>query len=101
MISLGHSLYVGIGAYTTVYLTMTFGLSPWIGMWAGGVMAGVVGLVIGFFWLPFRPERGLLRLADDRFCGDREIDRPSFKGFWRISGAVHRPSASLLRQLPI
>ncbi len=40
IISLGHSLYVGIGAYTATYLVMTFGLSPWIGMWVGGIVAG-------------------------------------------------------------
>ena len=53
VISLGHSLYVGIGAYTTIYLTMTFGLSPWIGMWVGGIFAGLIGLVIGFFGFRF------------------------------------------------
>ena len=27
-ISLGHALYIGIGAYTTTYLAQTFGLNP-------------------------------------------------------------------------
>jgi branched-chain amino acid transport system permease protein len=53
VISLGHSIYVGIGAYVTIYLTMTLGLSPWIGMWVGGICAGIVGLVIGFFGFRF------------------------------------------------
>src|SRR3990172_6945586 len=53
MISLGHSLYVGIGAYMTYLMTLTLGISPWIGMWIGGVCAGVVGFVIGFFWVRF------------------------------------------------
>lgn len=53
VISLGHSLYVGIGAYVTFYLTMTLGLSPWIGMWIGGIAAGLIGLVIGFFGFRF------------------------------------------------
>jgi len=53
VISLGHSIYVGIGAYVTIYLTMTLGLSPWIGMWVGGICAGIVGLIIGFFGFRF------------------------------------------------
>ncbi len=53
LISLGHSLYLGIGAYATIYLTLTLGLSPWVGMWIGGVCAGLVGLVIGFFGFRF------------------------------------------------
>jgi len=53
VISLGHSLYVGIGAYATIYLTIVFGLSPWIGMWVGGICAGLIGLVIGYFGFRF------------------------------------------------
>jgi len=53
VISLGHSLYVGIGAYMTYLLTLTLGLTPWIGMWIGGICAGAVGLVIGFFGFRF------------------------------------------------
>jgi branched-chain amino acid transport system permease protein len=53
VISLGHSLYVGIGAYTATYLAMTLGLSPWIGMWVGGIFAGVIGLVIGYLGFRF------------------------------------------------
>jgi len=53
VISLGHSLYVGIGAYMTFLLTITLGLSPWIGMWIGGIAAGLIGLVIGFFGFRF------------------------------------------------
>jgi branched-chain amino acid transport system permease protein len=53
VISLGHSLYVGIGAYTTFFLTLTLGLTPWIGMWFGGIAAGLIGLVIGYFGFRF------------------------------------------------
>ncbi len=53
VISLGHSLYVGVGAYMTYLLTLTLGLSPWIGMWIGGMAAGLIGLVIGFFGFRF------------------------------------------------
>jgi branched-chain amino acid transport system permease protein len=53
VISLGHSIYVGIGAYMTFLLTLTLGLSPWIGMWIGGIAAGLIGLVIGYFGFRF------------------------------------------------
>ncbi len=53
VISLGHSLYVGVGAYMTYLLTLTLGFTPWIGMWIGGICAGLVGLVIGFFGFRF------------------------------------------------
>ena len=39
-ISLGHALYIGIGAYATTYLALTFELSPWIGMFFGARIAG-------------------------------------------------------------
>jgi branched-chain amino acid transport system permease protein len=53
VISLGHSLFVGIGAYMTFLLTLTLGLSPWMGMWIGGIAAGLIGLVVGFFGFRF------------------------------------------------
>jgi len=52
-ISLGHSLYVGIGAYISVMLSMFFGVSPWIGMFVGGLGASLVGLFVGFLGFRF------------------------------------------------
>ncbi len=52
-ISLGHALYIGIGAYTSTYLAMNHNISPWIGMWVGAVLAMLVGLVIGFLGFRF------------------------------------------------
>ncbi len=52
-ISLGHALYVGIGAYTSVFLAQRYGLSPWIGMFAGGVIASLIGLFLGFLGFRF------------------------------------------------
>ncbi len=48
-ISLGHSAFVGIGAYTfTLLLRSEAEVSPWIGMLAGMALAAVVALIIGF-----------------------------------------------------
>ncbi len=47
VLPLGHSLFVGIGAYTSTILTLQYGVSPWIGMLAGGLLAALFGVVIG------------------------------------------------------
>lgn len=50
--SFGHAAFFGIGAYATQALLNAFGVNPWVGMLAGGVLAGVYGLFVG--WLCFR-----------------------------------------------
>lgn len=47
VLPLGHSVYVGIGAYTSTVLWLQYGISPWIGMLIGGVLAAIVGYLIG------------------------------------------------------
>lgn len=51
-LSLGHAAYFGLGAYTSTILQIDFGISPWIGMVAGGLVAMIASLPIG--WLCFR-----------------------------------------------
>jgi branched-chain amino acid transport system permease protein len=46
--SIGHAAFLGIGAYVSTLLYLNAGLSPWLGMLAGGVAAAVVGGVIGY-----------------------------------------------------
>lgn len=46
--SLGHSLFLGFGAYTSTYLFTNFGVTPWLGLWAGSILASVVGLIVGY-----------------------------------------------------
>lgn len=45
-ISLGHAAFFGIGAYTSTVLLLQFGLSPWLGMLAGGALGAIAALVI-------------------------------------------------------
>jgi branched-chain amino acid transport system permease protein len=47
-ISLGHALYFGIGAYTTMLLYTKLGVLPWGGMAAGGVLAALAALALGY-----------------------------------------------------
>jgi branched-chain amino acid transport system permease protein len=44
--SLGHSLFFGIGAYTSTVLYLRLGLTPWAGMFVGAALAGVVGVLL-------------------------------------------------------
>src|SRR6201994_3031310 len=53
-LSLGHALYVGIGAYTTAALFVHFGTPPWIGLLAAVPIAMAAGAVIGFLAFRFR-----------------------------------------------
>ena len=46
-LSLGHAAFFGLGAYTSTILLIRFGISPWIGMVAGGVVAMLASLPIG------------------------------------------------------
>ena len=44
--SLGHAAFMAIGAYSSTLLVIKFDISPWIGMWMGGVLAGAIAAVI-------------------------------------------------------
>jgi len=50
--SLGHAAFFGLGAYTSSLLEVNYGISPWLGMLAGGFVALLASLPIG--WLCFR-----------------------------------------------
>ena len=43
----GDSVFVGIGAYTSVFLLSYLGVTPWLGMLAGGIVAILAALLIG------------------------------------------------------
>jgi branched-chain amino acid transport system permease protein len=46
-ISLGHTAFFGIGAYTSTLLYLHYALSPWLGMLAGAVLSLLVAIGIG------------------------------------------------------
>jgi len=51
-LSLGHSLYVGVGAYAAAGLYFHFGLGAWAGIWLAIALCVLLGAAIGF--LAFR-----------------------------------------------
>ena len=51
-LSLGHALYVGVGAYAAGALFYHLGIGPWAGLWLAVALCVALGLSIGF--LAFR-----------------------------------------------
>ena len=51
-LSLGHSLYVGVGAYAAGAIFFHYGIGPWAGLWVAILLCVALGMVIGF--LAFR-----------------------------------------------
>lgn len=83
-LSIGHALFVGIGAYSVAVLNIRYGLSPWIGLVFGSLISGAVGAALA--WLSFRFEvRGiyfaLLTIAAAEFA------RVMFSG-WEFVGGM-------------
>src|ERR1700712_2558034 len=59
--SFGQAAFVGLGAYTAAYLTLTQGVSPWITVWIGLVLTGIGALILG--WITLRMSGHYLPLA--------------------------------------
>ncbi|TWA85968.1 amino acid/amide ABC transporter membrane protein 2 (HAAT family) [Azospirillum brasilense] len=53
LLSLGHALYVGLGAYVSAALFVHFGIGPWAGMWVAMLAATAAGCFIGFLGFRF------------------------------------------------
>ena len=82
MFSFGQAAFFGIGAYTSTYLLNTFGLSPWLGLIAGGIFAALTGALIGY---PCSNLRGhYFAIASIAFA---EIIRVHFNN-WKLIGAA-------------
>jgi branched-chain amino acid transport system permease protein len=53
-LSFGHALFMAVGGYTSTVLLLRTGLSPWLGMIAGGFLAALLGLFIGYLSFRYR-----------------------------------------------
>ena len=67
-LSLGHTVFFGLGAYTSSLLFLHFRVTPWIGMLGGAVVAGLAGLFIGFLSLRYG-LRGIFFAMITLACG--------------------------------
>ncbi|HEX9012835.1 MAG TPA: branched-chain amino acid ABC transporter permease [Anaerolineaceae bacterium] len=50
---IAHVIFLAVGAYTTIVLNNRFGVTPWIGILAAGVVAGILGLIVAFITLRY------------------------------------------------
>ena len=95
-LSLGHSLYVGLGAYAAAALYVHFGLSPWIGLAASLALCALAGVVIGFLAFRFGVAGVYFAILTIAFA---EFARIGFDHFnWvRGSSGLFLPVASYAR----
>jgi branched-chain amino acid transport system permease protein len=47
-ISLGHAIFFGTGAYTSTLMLMKLGITPWLGMFVGGLLSMGIAFIIGY-----------------------------------------------------
>ena len=46
-LSLGHAAFYGIGAYVSTILSLSYGISPLIGMWLGAAISALAAVLVG------------------------------------------------------
>ena len=96
-VSLGHSAFFGIGAYSAALLSARYGQSPWIGMLIGMVLSVGAGLIIGYlsnrlkgpyFALSTIAFSQVLLIVASRWrgftAGSEGIPVPFRPGFWTL-----------------
>ncbi len=50
---IAHIIFLATGAYTSMVLYMRFGISPWLGILAAGLVAALLGLIVAFITLRY------------------------------------------------
>ncbi len=101
-VSLGHSSFFGLGAYSAALLSTRWDLSPWIGLVVGVILATGAGLMIGYLSNRLRgPYFALATVAFSQVLlivasrwraftkGSEGIPVPFRPGFWTL-GFSHK-----------
>ena len=83
-LSLGHALYVGLGAYTTAALYVHFGISPWLGLPVAIAIAALAGAAIGYLAFRFGVAGVYFAILTIAFA---EFARIGFDHFRWVSGS--------------
>jgi branched-chain amino acid transport system permease protein len=83
-LSLGHALYVGLGAYISGALFVQYGLTPWVGMLAGMAAAVVAGFAIAALSFQFGVSGVYFALLTIAFA---EFARIAFNHFAWVGGS--------------
>lgn len=87
--SLGHAAFFGLGAYASTLLYQHFGLSPWLGMLAGGVLAALLATVIGM--LTLRLQGPFFALASIAFAEVLRLIVVNWRGLTHGSEGISIP----------
>jgi branched-chain amino acid transport system permease protein len=84
-LSLGHALYVGLGAYASAALYVHFGVGPWLGMPVAILISAACGFVIGFLAFRFGVGGVYFAILTIAFC---EFTRIGFDHFAWVGGSA-------------
>jgi len=68
MFSFGHAAFFGIGAYVDAYLLVEHGISPWLAMVAGAVLAAAFGVLTAYASLRYKLAGAYFALATFAFA---------------------------------
>jgi branched-chain amino acid transport system permease protein len=84
-LSLGHALYVGLGAYTTAAFYVHFGVAPWLSLPVAVVIAAASGAFIGFLAFRFGVSGVYFAILTIAFA---EFARIGFDHFRWVGGSA-------------
>ena len=91
-ISVGHAAFMSVGAYTAANLAVHLQLPFWVTLPAGGLMAALVGAVVG---IPSLQDQGpLSRHRHSREPADHRMDHQPHAGHLRRRAGIHRGGAT-------
>ncbi|MDE2578765.1 MAG: branched-chain amino acid ABC transporter permease [Hyphomicrobiales bacterium] len=85
LLSLGHALYLGLGAYGAAALYVKFGIGPWLGVFVAMALAVAASFVIGWLGFRFRIEGVYFSLLTIAFA---ESARIGFDNWAWLGGAA-------------
>jgi len=84
-LSLGHALFVGLGAYVTSALFIHFGIGPWLGLLVSVPIAMLAGTIIGFLAFRFGVSGVYFAILTIAFA---EFARIGFDHFSWVGGSA-------------
>jgi branched-chain amino acid transport system permease protein len=93
LLSLGHALYLGLGAYVSAALYVHFGIGPWLGVFPAVAACIIVAALLGWLAFRFRIEGVYFALLTIAFA---EVARVGFDhiGFTGGAGGFFLPVRS-------
>lgn len=84
-LSFGHAAFLGIGAYTSTILYVKLGLTPWAGMFIGGLLGMSAGIFIGYISFKYSLKGIFYSLVTLSFA---EILRLIALNWWFVGGGM-------------